>query len=127
MAFVMAQPLAASAETAPGDVKVVDMMVADSLTGQPGDALNGRKVVADRRLGNCLACHAVSDLKDQAFHGNVGPSLDGAGSRWEEAQLRAILVNSKTVFEGTVMPAFYKADGYVRLPKDREGKTRKRA
>lgn len=122
-AVALLLPFAAAAETAPGDVKIVDMMVSDSLTGQPGDALNGRKVVADRRLGNCLACHAVTELKDQAFHGNVGPALDGAGSRWEEAQLRAILVNSKSVFDGTVMPAFYRTDGFNRLPEDRVGKT----
>lgn len=98
----------ASAEiVAPADVKIVDMAVAESLTGVPGDPANGRKVFANRKKGNCLACHANSDLSEMLFHGEVGPSLDGVAERYDAAFLRALLVNSKEVFEGTIMPAFY--------------------
>jgi sulfur-oxidizing protein SoxX len=34
-----------------------------------------------------------------------------------------MLVNSKKVFEGTIMPAFYKDNGYNRILKKFEGKT----
>ena len=67
----------ASAEpVAPDAVMFQDMTVPESLTGQPGDPANGRKVFANTKLGNCLACHANSDQSDQLFHGDVGPSLD---------------------------------------------------
>ncbi len=100
-------------EIAPKDVVLTDGAVEASLTGVPGNADEGAKVMSNRAQGNCVACHQVSALK-AAFQGDVGPTLDGAGDRWTEAQLRGMLVNPKMTFEGTVMPAFYKVDGYVR-------------
>jgi len=60
------------------------------------------------------ACHANSEMEDVPFHGEVGPSLDGAADRWSEAQLRGIVANAKMTFDGSIMPAFYKKSGYVR-------------
>ncbi|WP_425091916.1 sulfur oxidation c-type cytochrome SoxX [Tropicimonas sp. S265A] len=85
-----------------------------SLTGTPGDPVAGREVLGARSLGNCVACHANSEMDDIPFHGEVGPSLDGAGDRWSEAQLRGLVANAKLTFEGTIMPAFYKDSGYIR-------------
>ena len=108
-AFAMLATTAVSAGVmAPQDVEIKDATISDSLTGAAGNAETGRKVFADRKLGNCLACHAVSDQSEQLFHGEVGPPLDGVGDRWSEAEMRAILVNSKAVFsESTIMPGFY--------------------
>jgi sulfur-oxidizing protein SoxX len=115
---------AAAMDTAPNDVMVVDGVVAKSLTGAPGDVAEGRKFFADRKLGNCLACHANSDMSEQLFHGEVGPSLDGVAERWSEEELRAIVVNSKEVFgEQTVMPGFYTLDVGKHVRKDLVGKT----
>lgn len=111
------------AETMPGDVMFEDGSVAASLTGVAGDAANGRSVFMNRKKGNCLACHANSDMVDQPFHGEVGPVLDGAADRWEAAELRGIISNSKEVFEGTIMPAFYRTDGFNRNQEKFEGKT----
>jgi sulfur-oxidizing protein SoxX len=114
----------AGAETAPADVQIVDNAVAGSLTGQPGDAAKGRELTIDRRKGNCLACHVNSDASEQQFHGEIGPPLDGAGSRWSEAELRAIIVNSKAVFgEQTIMPGFYRVAGLNRVAEKFEGTT----
>ena len=114
----------AVAETAPNAVTFTDGAVAESLTGQAGDAAKGREWFAGRKLGNCLACHKNSDLKEEQFHGEVGPVLDGVGSRWSEAELRGIVSNAKQVFgDQTMMPAFYRTDGYFRIHKDFEGKT----
>ena len=114
----------ASAETAPGDVKVEDGVVSASLTGQPGDPAEGRKTFADRKLGNCLACHAVADQSEQLFHGEVGPELNGVGDRWSPEELRAIVVNSKAIFsEDTIMPGFYSLDVGKDVRKDLVGKT----
>ena len=68
--------------------------VGANLTAQAGDPAAGRKVFMNRKLGNCLACHANEDMSDQSFHGEVGPALDGVADRWEEAELRCIIVNS---------------------------------
>lgn len=105
---------AALAETAPGDVAYTDGAVAQSLTGTPGNPEEGAKVISTRALGNCVACHVVSAMPKVAFQGDVGPSLDGAASRWDEAQLRGIVANAKMMFEGTRMPAFYKTTGFIR-------------
>lgn len=106
-------PLAA-AETAPGAVAFAEGAVAESLTGQPGDPEAGVAVMTDRGLGNCVACHTIGALPDVPFPGDIGPALDGAGSRWTEAQLRGIVANAKMTFEGSFMPAFYKNTGYIR-------------
>ena len=108
----------------PEAVEVVDMEVKASVTGTAGDAASGREAFADRKKGNCLACHANSDLKEQLFHGEVGPSLDGAADRWNEAQLRAIVIDSKQVFgEQTVMPGFYSLNVGINVAEDFKGKT----
>jgi len=88
--------------------------IEQSLSGAPGDPENGRVVMANRGLGNCVACHAITDMEDVPFHGEVGPSLDGAADRWSEAQLRGIVANAKMTFEGTIMPSYYKKTGYIR-------------
>lgn len=114
----------ALAETAPEDVKFEDMAVNESLTGQPGNPEEGAKVFSDRKAGNCLACHANKEKSKELFHGTVGPSLDGVASRYEPAQLRAIVANAKMIFtEDTVMPGFYSLKVGANVAKDRQGQT----
>ena len=94
--------------TGPDAVKFDDGKVAASISGAAGNAEEGRNVFKNRKLGNCLACHANADQSKELFHGEVGPSVDGAGDRWTKEELRAIVVDSKMVFgEQTVMPGFY--------------------
>ena len=115
--------LAASAEEIlPTAVSFVDGAIEQSLTGVPGDPANGRKIVGNKSLGNCVACHAVGDLADIPFHGEIGPALDGAGDPWTEAELRGIASNAKIMFEGTMMPSFYKTEGFIRPGKAYTGK-----
>lgn len=115
---------AALSETPPSEVNFQDGVVAESLTGQPGDPEQGRELFAARKLGNCLACHRNSDLDEEQFHGEVGPPLDGVGDRWSAEELRAIVVNAKQVFgDQTIMPAFYRTDGFFRPLDKFEGKT----
>jgi sulfur-oxidizing protein SoxX len=116
--------VAAAKDVAPGDVKIKDGVLATPLTGAKGDPAAGRKFFANRKLGNCLACHANKDMSEQLFHGEVGPPLDGVASRWNAAQLRAIVVNSKAVFgPETVMPGFYSLEVGKHVRKDLVGKT----
>ncbi len=103
-----------AASVAPQDVSYEDGAVAASVSGNAGDAAVGREVFANRKLGNCLACHVNSEMPEQSFHGEVGPPLDGAGDRWSEAELRGIVANSKKTFEDTIMPGFYVDTGLFR-------------
>ena len=114
----------ATAETvAPADVQFDEYgAVAASLTGVAGDAANGRKVFMNRKKGNCLACHVNDDMSEQSFHGEVGPELNGVADRWETAELRGIVVNAKKMFDGTIMPAFYRDAGFNRTLKKFDGK-----
>ena len=113
------------AETiSPGNIKFGENGEVElALTGVAGDAASGRKLFMNRKKGNCLACHVNSEMAEQTFHGEVGPELDGVANRWGAAELRGILVNSKNMFEGTIMPAFYKDSGYNRILKKFDGKT----
>lgn len=113
-AFVAGLGMAQAEPVAPGDVVWDDIAIAASLTGVPGNAAEGAKVLGNKSIGNCIACHEVTALKDEPFHGEVGPLLDGAGDRWTEAELRGILVDAKMVFPDSVMPSFYRVDGFTR-------------
>lgn len=122
--FLFGASLANAETVAPDDVKLTDGAIAASLTGEEGDAEKGALTFASKKLGNCLACHANEAMKDQLFHGDVGPSLDGVGSRWSAEEIRAIIVNSKAVFgDQTVMPGFYSLKVGTNPRKDLIGKT----
>lgn len=114
----------AEAETvAPEAVAFAEGAVATSLTGVPGDVAEGRKAFANRKLGNCLACHANPDMPDESFHGETGPSLEGVADRYDEAHLRGLVINSKMTFEHTMMPGFYNKAGLERPASKFEGQT----
>lgn len=109
-------------EIAPTDVKYMDGAVDMSLSGAAGDPTAGRDVVGNKSKGNCVACHVISEMSDVPFQGEIGPPLDGAGDRWTEAELRGIVANAKIMFEGTMMPSFYKTEGFIRPGKAYTGK-----
>ncbi len=98
----------------PTNVDFVDGAIEVSLSGMPGDPENGA-VLMNKGAGNCIACHAVSQLSDLPFHGEIGPMLDGVADRWSEAELRGIIADAKQMFDGTMMPSFYKTEGFIRL------------
>jgi len=98
----------ASAEIRPANVVWDDeIAIPVSLTGVAGDPEQGAVVLSKRSLGNCIACHENNAMPDVAFQGNVGPTFDGVGARWSEAELRGIVANSKRAFPGSIMPVFY--------------------
>lgn len=114
LAIAASTSAVSAAEVAPSDVVFVDGAVESSLTGVAGDPESGRAVVSNRGQGNCVACHEVTELPDVSFQGNIGPALDGAGERWSEAELRGIVANAKQMFPESMMPSFYKVDGFIR-------------
>ena len=123
VSIALATSVSATAqEVSPTAVSFTDGAVEQSLSGVAGDAVQGRVVVGNKSLGNCVACHQVSDLDDVPFQGEIGPPLDGAGDRWSEAELRGIVSNAKIMFEESLMPSFYKTEGFIRPGKAYTGK-----
>lgn len=96
--------------------------IPESLTGKKGDPANGRKLAINRKKGNCLACH-VMPIPEQPYHGEVGPDLRGVASRYKEGEIRLRIVNPKIVNEASIMPSFYRNDGFHRVLKKFSGKT----
>lgn len=122
-----AGPFAAQQAVGQGKVPLVKYKIVDEesipkpLTGKPGDPVKGKKWSIHRRLGHCVACHVMP--VDQPYMGEVGPSLVGVGSRYSAGELRLLIVDPKVVNEDTMMPAFYKADGFHRVRKKFVGTT----
>lgn len=84
-----------------------DFAIGAPLCGLRGEAARGRTLAADSHGGNCLACHRMP-IPEEAFHGTIGPPLQGVGSRYSEAQLRLRVVDEQQVNPFTIMPGFYR-------------------
>jgi len=108
--LAMAIPAMAMAQA----VVVTGDAVAQSLTGIPGDAARGRAIITDRQRGLCLLCHS-GPFREEPLQGNLAPSLAGAGSRWNEGQLRLRLMDNKRVNPESIMPAYHRLEGLNRV------------
>ena len=116
---LLALPCSAGAEelkpyTVTGDA------ITESLTGAPGDATRGRKVVLER-INTCILCHS-GPFPEEKFQGDLAPNLSGSGSRWSAPQLRLRLVDASRLNPGTIMPSYYRTDGFVRVGRNWTGK-----
>ena len=85
-----------------------------------GDAQRGRGVFVQREQGHCVICHAVAGMVPA---GNVGPALDGVGTRLTVAQLRQRVVDITQVKPDAAMPAFHRRDGLNRVAAAYAGRT----
>jgi len=88
--------------------------IPQSLTGAKGDPARGRAIVANRQVGLCLLCHS-GPFPEERFQGNLAPDLRGAGSRWTEGQLRLRIVDSSRINPASIMPAYHRTEGLVRV------------
>lgn len=84
------------------------------LAATPGDPARGRAIVADRRVGLCLLCHAAP-IPEERFQGNLAPDLAGAGRRYTAGQLRLRLVDPRRWNPDTPMPSYQRVDGLTRV------------
>ncbi|HVY57930.1 MAG TPA: sulfur oxidation c-type cytochrome SoxX [Xanthobacteraceae bacterium] len=112
---------AADTETARRPYAVVGDAIPASLTGKPGNPARGRAIVMNRQVGMCLLCHA-GPFPQERFQGNIGPDLQGAGSRWSEGQLRLRLVDASRINPATIMPPYYRIEGLARVAPPFRGK-----
>ena len=99
---------------------VVGDAIPKSLTGKPGDPVNGRAVLV-KRESTCLLCHS-GPFPDQRFQGDLSPTLKGTGSRWSEGELRLRLVDASRLNPVTIMPSYYRVDGLTRVAANFRGK-----
>ena len=66
----------------------------------------GKALSYDRKLGNCLACHAMDDGK---LAGNIGPPLVSMKLRYpDKAKLRAQIWDATQKNDNSIMPPFGK-------------------
>jgi sulfur-oxidizing protein SoxX len=112
----------ASAEEGLRPFTVVGDTIPASLTGAPGDAERGLKIVTNRQVGLCLLCHA-GPYPQERFQGTMAPDLTGAGARWNEGQLRLRMVDAAKINPETIMPPYYRVDGLTRVAPGFRGKT----
>jgi sulfur-oxidizing protein SoxX len=102
--------------------EIVEDAVPASLTGTPGDAARGRAIVADRTRGLCLLCHS-GPIPEERFQGNLAPSLDGAGARWSQGQLRLRIADARRLNPDTIMPSYLRQGGFNRAAPAWRGKS----
>lgn len=109
----VAKPLAAYLRAGDG--------IALPLDGKTGDAGRGLAIVLDRAVGNCLICHHVP-VASEPFQGELGPDLDGVGSRLSAAQIRLRVVDASLFNPSTMMPPYYRIENLKRVAPLYEGK-----
>ena len=107
---------------APNSYQVIDLSIPESLTGRPGDPVRGERIVRDKDNATCLICHAIP-LPDEPDPGDIGPPLDGVGSRYTAGELRLRLVDPKLLNPDTVMPSYYKREGFHRVAPEYRGQS----
>ena len=94
--------------------------ITKSLTGTLGDAARGRALVLARST-TCILCHS-GPFPETRFQGDLAPDLSGAGNRWTTSQLRLRLVDASRFNPDTIMPSYYRMDGFVRVGRNFTGK-----
>ncbi len=91
------------------------------LGGLTGNADRGRRIVADRRTGNCLICHVIPAL-NAPFQGTIGPSLAGVAKRLSAGQIRLRLIDQSRINPKTVMPPYYRTENLTDVAPEYRGK-----
>lgn len=94
----------------------------ESLSGQPGDPIRGRAIVASRQTGLCLLCHS-GPFPEERFQGNLAPELTVSVARLSTPQLRARLVDPSQFNPNTIMPSYYKTQHLNRVAPKFVGQT----
>ena len=121
-AVVTAFAVALSALADPGYVVAGDGIAAPLAGAVAGDAGRGRALVANRQASLCLLCH-TGPIPEERFQGDLAPDLQGAGRRWNAAQLRLRIVDASHFNPMTIMPSYYKTDGLNRVAPGFQDKT----
>jgi sulfur-oxidizing protein SoxX len=121
--WVAALGVAGCATATPNPVasyKIVGDAIREPLSSAAGDPARGREVMLGRD-GNCLLCHAAPETGVR-FMGNLAPTLSGVGAKLNAGQLRLRIVDSMHLNRDTIMPSYYRTDGYSQVAEAWRGK-----
>jgi sulfur-oxidizing protein SoxX len=103
--FVLAAPAITLAQQV--DKKVTEgEVIANSLSGAPGDPARGRLIVLSRQSGLCILCHS-GPFPEERFQGNLAPDLEVSAARLSAEQLRARIVDASRFNPNTIMPPYF--------------------
>jgi sulfur-oxidizing protein SoxX len=93
------------------------------LTALPGDFRRGKAVAVDSDRGNCIICHKMPmpDIPPDAF-GDLGPPLDGVGTRLSAAELRLRIIDARRINPETIMPPYYSIESLHRVERHHVGR-----
>ncbi len=97
-------------------------VIADSLSGAPGDPARGRVIVLSRQSGLCILCHS-GPFPEERFQGNLAPDLAASAAKLSEGQLRARLVDASRFNPNTIMPPYFSRDHGARIAPQFANKT----
>lgn len=82
------------------------LMASSGMAGESDLVKEGEKIFNTKKLGNCLACHAING-KDISNPGSFGPKLQYLSS-WPEDALYQKIYDPYTTNPISAMPAFGK-------------------
>ena len=105
----------------PSALDVVGDGIPQPIAATPGDAARGRSLLLARDPANCLLCHAVPDPAVR-FSGDLGPALAGVGARLTTAQIRLRVADIIRLNPATIMPSYYRVDGFSLVASAYRGK-----
>jgi sulfur-oxidizing protein SoxX len=91
------------------------------LEGRRGDPSRGEAVVKNRETANCLICHAIPDPHER-FMGDIGPPLQGIGTRLTPGQIRLRLVDPTLLNPRAIMPAYHRIAGLTHVDERYRGR-----
>jgi len=97
--------------TPPSAVEIVGDGIPQPVAATPGDPARGKSLLLARDPANCLLCHAVPDPAVR-FSGDLGPPLGGVGARLTVPQLRLRVADIIRLNPSTIMPSYYRVDGF---------------
>jgi L-cysteine S-thiosulfotransferase len=95
--------------------------IPEAIGGATGNAERGRALILGREAANCVLCHAVPE-PSLRFSGNLGPPLGGVARTLSVAQLRLRIVDNMRVNPTTIMPSYYRVEGFDQVAGAYRGK-----
>jgi len=95
--------------------------IPQAIGGAMGDAGRGRALILGRDPANCIVCHAMAD-PGVRFSGTLAPPLSGVARTLSVAQLRLRVVDNMRVHPATIMPSYYRIEGFDRVAGAYRGK-----
>lgn len=85
-------------------VVLFSAVVGTTIAATDEQVAEGKKLAFDRKLGNCLACHAIAG---GSLPGNIGPPLVAMKARFpDKSTMRAQIYDATVKNPKTMMPPF---------------------